>query len=408
MANTIYTETPVSTNLFTQTMLKKYVKFNNVRRNTAFMSFFGNTANGSLSLFTDDATHVTIPTAVGKNSKSKFGTRGIPASIGSNRKNRQGTKFQQSTRQFPIIKDTGDITAIDSFTKAIQEIAGEAPLSRMERIRIAGANIYRDIMIDQIYQIDFLAGQSILTGQQPVDEKGGYFDFGRDADNAVTAALPWTNASSTPLKDVDEVCSLVDVNGRVEPDFVGMDVASFEAFINHADVKEIADNRRYEFFAAGDKRQPESKYDRYIKSGWKPRGYLTTASGYSVWIFTTTGTYEDENGDRVKVMPNGTIFATSTETRNDRLYGPDDKLPEVFAKMSVSEQLFGIAPAVIRDPEFLGTLTQGADSVIDMRMFDFYAYTDVHNENIALEVQSAPIYANTNADGVAVMTLTIV
>lgn len=407
----IYQQIPSKVDLFDSTMVEKYVKMNSVQSNTAYQAFFGNPANGSKSLFVDDAINVKINLANGKNSKSTFGQRGVPISTGAKRKNRQGTNFAEANYQFPIIKDSGDITAMDTFTRGINEMTdrGVSPVSRFERTRQIAGEIYTDIIIDQCYQFEYLASESILTGQMPVDETGGYYDFKRNPDNNLNAARPWADPLSTPLLDCDTVLKRVHRNGKVKPDFIGMDVVSFNDFINHDSVKGIADNRGYNFVSMGKlETKPDSKYDRWIKAGWTPVGMLRTVSGYNAWIFTDNSYYEAENGDQIDYTPLGTVVGASTDTRNDRYFGPSDVLPDQFDKFSVKQELMGITSAVTSDPLVIGGMDKGRDSIIDPRMFKFLASCAPGNSTVNLEVQSSPIYANTNSDGIAVMKLTAV
>lgn len=412
MSSINYSTTPTKVDLFSQVMATKYINENSFGRNVAFQSFFGKTENGAESFFVDDATHVMIEIMKGQNKKSVFGTRGVPASNGSARRTRQGLKFSQENRAFPIVKDTGDITALDTFFRQIGEGKFENQKDRFERARFLAGLIYKDIITDQVWLYESLASESILTGKMSIDNKGGQFDFGRDGDNTLSAANPWTDTSNgTPLEDIDSLCVRVDRNGKVLPDFVGMSVADYSAFIRHPDVKEIADNRRYDIvYVGGDAKTgiaPEPKYQRHIDAGWTPRAYLTTESGYKVWIFTTTEWYEDENGDKQDYVQPGNVFVTSSYARFDRYFGPDDKLPQQFMKNSVIESFFGVQNQAITKNSELIKITSGSNAIIDPRMFKFYAFGN-NGDSIDLEVQSAPIYACTAVDAVATMDSTIV
>jgi hypothetical protein len=181
-----------------------------------------------------------------------------------------------------------------------------------------------------------------------------------------------------------------------------MDVASYSAFIAHASVKDYANNRRYEIIKIGDMMGIEQKYSRLIRAGWTPRGTMVTNSGYQVTIFTYTKWYKNTSGTNVNFMPKGTVFAASTGARFDRYFGPSDKMPENFSTNSVIDQFFGIANSTI------DAMSEGGESLLDPRQFMFFANGNEDNTAVKLEVQSAPIYAPTQVDAIAVAKLAVV
>ena len=397
----IYNTAPTHMDLFSRIMAEKFHAKNKVRKNMGFLSFFGNEANGGESRFTNDALSVDIDIVKDNTVISALTTRGANPTL--NQKQTQGAKASTTSRVFPISSETGAITAVETYHRQMGEMPYQ-PKSQYERYREIAASIFDDKIRAQMWLFEQLASESILEGTMKTDEFGNGFDFKRDADNKVNAATPWTDSASKPLEDIDSLCTLVDRNGYAEPDFVGMDKASYTAFINHASVKEMADNRRYNIVMVGDNStvKPESKYDRHIKAGWSPRAYLTTDGGYSVWIFTYNSWYRNASEVKTDFIPKGTVFAISSEARFDRYFGPSDKLPSVLSTSSVLEQTFGIESA------FVDAFENGGSSIIDPRQFHFYAFNNGNDSAINLEVQTAPIYACTQVDAVATMKLTVV
>ena len=396
----IYNQTPTQQDLFSRMMAEKFHSSQSLNNNMAFMSFFGNSSAGGRSLFTNDALSVDIDVIKDNTTIAALTTRGSNPTL--NNKNTQGQKASSTSRLFPISTGHGTITADQLYTRQLGENA-YSPADKYSRYRQIAETIFTDKIRAQVWLFELMASESMLTGKMKVDEFGSKVDFGRNADNTVNAALPWTNASSTPLDDIDEICVLVDVNGNAEPDMVTLDVESYDAFIKHATVQAIADNKGYSIIFAGDRmyKEPEAKYARHIKAGWRPRAILTTKSGYQVWLFTYLGRYTDASGDRQGYMPQGTVMATSASARFDRYFGPSDKMPDQLSTNSVIEQSFGYSS------EMVPGMSAGADSILDPRQFHFFAYGRGNNSAIDLEIQTAPIYACVQVDAVAVMKLTI-
>lgn len=399
----IYSDSPVAQDGFTRLMADSYFQRQKITRNLAFQSFFGVPETGAQSLFTADALAVDIEIMKDDSVIAALHTRGESFPLGTDVS--QGQKASYTSRVFPISKGVGKITSQDVSSRAFGEQSIGSGMSKYDRFRMIAAMTFTSKIQSQLWLFEQLAAESILYGKMKTDENGGEFDFRRNPNNSVSAANPWTDeVNGTPFKDIDSLCVLVDENGDAQPDFVGMDSESFDALIKFPDAEKVADNRRYDIFWVGesDKRKPDSKYARHIKGGWQPRAYLVTETGYGVWIFTYNGSYRKETSPgvktKVKYLPKGTVFATSTDARFDRYFGPHDKMPEQLSTNSVLIESFGISPDVAGD---ISTL--GSDSPVDPRQFHFFAYGNQDNSGVSLEVQTAPIFASTQVDAVATM-----
>lgn len=396
----IYDTTPLAQDGFSRVMAEMYHEKASATTSVGFLSLFG--ANGSESRFINDATNVDIEIVKDNTVISALAKRGLDTGV--NKKGEQGNRATYTSRVFPISKETGFITAEQAYTRATGENAF-APSNPYDRIRRIAASQFTTMINGGIWLAEQLAAQSILDGKMKTDEFGGEFDFKRNPDNTSNATTPWTEAASTPLQDIDGLCVKVDRNGKARPNLVLMDTQSYSALIRHADVKEIADNRGYSLFYAGEKTAPSigSEYKRVLDGGFMARIYLTTESGYGVWIFTYNGHYTDSSKNVQDYMPKGTVMATSTMARFDRYFGPSDKLPEELSTNSIVDKVFGIDANLLLDG-----YNKGASAIIDPRQFKFFAYGGPRNSAIELEVQTAPIYACTQVDAVAVKKLTIV
>lgn len=397
----MFFNTPSDVDLFTRSQTDLFAQFPPVRKKMAFMSFFGNSANGSRTLFTDDATNVDIDIVKDNTTVAAFATRGVPAGIGPALKTNQGMKATHDSRMFPIVKEIASITAQDGLTRQLGEDMLNSQMNRFERMRMQAYLKFDSMIRANLYLFELIASESMLTGKMTYNAKGDQFDFRRDADNTATAANPWDTAAGKPLDDIDDRCLKVDYNGDVTPDGVFLDPASYQAFLDNDQVKSIADNKGYSIVWAGDKSigEPGDKYKRYIDSGWVAQARLKTKSGYQVWIFTTVESYKDKDNNRQQFMPAGTCMVTSTEARFDRYFGPDDKLPtELRSDDGILESVFGVETGVLAE-----ATANGGSDILDLRQFKFFARKNQDNSAILLECQTAPIYAPTQVDGVAVI-----
>lgn len=389
--------TPVGTDSFSRLQAEMFQLRNKVSTSMGFMSFFGNPANGSQSKFTDDATNVAIDIIKPNDTISAIHERGVP--MGLDKKIAHGSKVRTDDRLFPIIKDGGVITAQDLVQRQYGETPWTGSLTKEERRLQISYDIFYNKIIGQLWRHEAMAAESILTGKMTANSKGGQFNFQRNASNTVTITTAWNSGSSTPLADIDTLCTLVDANGLATPDFIGMDTASFGYFIRHADTVKLADTRRYEVMNIGN-HAIATQYKRYIDAGWTPRGQLVTDSGYNVVIFTYNKAYFS-SGSRVPFLAKGKVFAAATGARMDRYFGPSDKLPEQLQTNSVIESFFGIPNMAIEG------MTEGNSSILDPRQFMFFARGDNDGSAVTLEVQSAPIYAPTQVDAIAVGSMTL-
>jgi hypothetical protein len=396
-----YNQTPATIDTFTRIQAEKFQQKNTVTKKMAFLAFFGIGANMAESRFTDDSTNVAIEVIKNNDKISVFGERGVPATLDSTR--RQGYKAQMQDRQFPIIKETGAITAEDTYLRVAGEANWTGSKTQKQRMLDLAFEEYHRSIIGTTWKMEKMAAESIIEGTMEYNNNGDKFDFQREAGNMINVTTPWTDPASKPLDDIDAGLNRVQKFGLADPDMVGMDVESYAAFIEHASVANFADNRRYFITQIGETStvRPDSRYKRFIEAGWQARAYVTTPSGFSAWIFTYNGWYKNESGVITNYMPKGTVICTSTGIRADRYFGPSDKLPEEMSTNSVLKKFFGVKQAA------MASVKDGADSILDPRMYKFFANGSIDNSQISLELQAAPIFACTQVDAVATLKLTV-
>lgn len=384
--------------LFAEAFRQRY----SLEGNMAFMSLFGNPNSPSRTYFTDDATNVEIKLVKNNATISEFATRGVSSNSSTGSRVFSGETAKTSNRMFPIIKDYGVITAVDTMFKTPMG-ANMDVQNRWDILREIAEDISYDVIVGQIWKHEHMASQAILTGKLTVDKQGNYFDFHRHADNTISLTYHWSNASSHPLVDIDLAAVRVHRNGLVKPDALFVSNDMYTALIGHADIQKIADIRGFDILFFGDNvgtLQFDQKFSRYIAGGWQPRAIITTSSGYRLTLFTTVEYYVDTDGTTVKdYMPAKTFFVASSQARFDTYVGPDDKLPGAVQKSAMAaDELFGISASVTSE------ISRNNADLFDARMIKTFVYRDKEDEYYKIEHQTAPIYAPVQANGVAVST----
>jgi hypothetical protein len=202
------------------------------------------------------------------------------------------------------------------------------------------------------------------------------------------------------MADIDSACDLLEANGNISPDFMGIGGEAFHAMIHDSTFQTLADNRRLEFIQAGRDLPVPPSYSRLVASGWIPQGRLRTAKGYSLWVFTYNRTYHNASGTSTKLMDEGKAFITSMEARFDRYFGPPESLPMTGLRQQQYRELFGFD--LSGPPMPMNVMNAGA--VIDPSMFYCDAYVAPSYKACTIRTQSAPIFATTQTDAIVVLS----
>ena len=362
-----------------------------------FQAFFGRPETGSETIFSMDKNVVDIDIQRGNKKIAALIPRGnVSRPLGSKQKNLKDENYSTFSRKYPLAEEEADIQA----DKLIERMAGESPYAattRFNRLRIlAGRKTHENIRrIGDMFEV--LAAQSVLEGIQDAiigttntDEQ---YNFQRRAAHIVTVANAWDSGSQTILPDIDDNCDKIKTNGRVIPDFIGMGGGAMNAFLADTDVKDKADNRRFELIMINDKMPVPSKFARFVNAGWTPRGRLMTPKGYELWMFTYLNYTEDASGTPVDLLPTDQAIIASTQARADRYFGPPELLPMTESKRRFYTEMFGFSQET--PPAPMGAMD---GSIIMPEMFYHDAYAPSNWKRLTVRTQSAPIFATTMTD----------
>jgi hypothetical protein len=395
-----YSLTPNAVDPFTRVMAGVFDEKNVIGVSTGFQAFFGR--DNSETLFSPDANSVEIDIIRGNEKTAAFVHRGQDAaSLGTSQKNAQAEKYSNFSRLFPLIEEE---SAINS-SQIDFRLAGENPYEargRQARFRELAMRLNAEHMRRIVRKHEILAAQSILTGKHDAGPGAAEFDFLRNSALISAVTNAWNSGSQDIFGDIKDKCDQLRAIGRTSPDMLLLGQDALDALIKDDDVKERADNRRYELVRVEDGADVPPQYQRFVDAGFIPYGRLSVP-GYRLWLFTYIDLYDDENGNPVKYMPVDQALICSSKARADRYFGPRDVIPQTSQDMAYYAELTGIN---MMTPPMPANVRSG-NGIVTPEMF--YCHLDRKGaKTITMVTQSAPIYATTQTDGFGVLTGLIV
>lgn len=362
---------------------------------TLFQAFFGRPENGSKTLFSPDAAAVDIDIIRGNERLAALIPRGVNARM-IDKPDTTAQRFSNISRVYPLIEEEGNIDS----NQLLFRQAGENPFSgrsRLDRMRSRALEIHQESIRRIVRLFEYLASCSVLTGKMPAifgtTDTNLLYDFLRPTSHIITVAQEWDQAGSDPLGDVDTACGLIRAHGHARADMMILGTQVMDAFVAHATVTALADNRRFELIEVGRNPVPPNM-QRFVDAGAIPRGRLRTPAGNELWLFTYLDVYTAADGDTESYMPVDLALIAASTARCDRLFGPGESLPNVPARDQLYQQLFGFAPGMAPLPS--GILD--VSNTVSPAMFYNDAYVSDNWKRVTCRTQSAPIFATTQTD----------
>lgn len=364
---------------------------------TVAQAFFGRPENGSRTVFNPDSAVVDIDIIRGNERLAALVPRGLNGrNLGDGQKDTTQELFSNINRIYPLIEEEGNIDG----NQLLFRRPGENPYSgqtRLDRMRGHALDIHQEHIRRIIRLNEYLAYQSLLTGKMPAifgtTDTNLLYDFLRPAGHIAAAPLKWDNASSDPLGDFDTAAGLIRSAGKAKADIALIGTGAMNALINHADIKALADNRRFELIQVGVNPVPPN-LQRFVDAGAIPRGRLATPAGNEFWLFTDLNVYTNAAGTATLYMPTAEALFAASSARCDRFFGPPEMLPNIPMKDQLYQQLFGFAPGLEPMPPNVKDVARAVNAA----MFYFDAYLPEGWKRVSIRTQSAPIFATTQTD----------
>jgi len=391
--------TPIASDQFSRFFVETFDENQIVAVPLGFQAFFGDGPSRTVVSPDADTVELDILRANGERLAALV-HRGMSSDDVSRQANALASKYTNIVRKYPLIEELGNINS----NKLGERRPGEQPFSqrsRLDRNRDIAREILMDLVMKTIRTNEFLAAQSILTGQQPAilntTNADLIYDFLRLATHFVTVGTGWNQVGATIMDDIDGACDLIEEDGHAEPNFLGIGGDSTDAMINDASFQALADNRRIELIEVSTNFPVPPEYARFVQAGWIPRGRLRTTRGRVLWIFNYNRNYTDPtSGLKVRFLPNDQAFVTDIGARRDRYYGPPDRLPVTSDEAAWYQEMFGFSMTAPPMPPKV--IASGARNIVRPDVFFSDAYRSPDKKTVVLRVQNGPIYPTTQTD----------
>ena len=203
---------------------------------------------------------------------------------------------------------------------------------------------------------EVMASEVLRTGACTISGEGFddvVVDFGRAAALSVadlTGTARWSDASSTPVDDLETWAGLIQSNGGGVATDVIMATDAWAAFRTHADVGSLLDTRR----------GSESRAETGPLAARRVRN-PGSIGDFNIWIYSDT--YIDEAGVAGNMMPSGTVLMVNgADLQGVRHYG----MVKDYAAGHRAQRLFSKS-WVEEDPSRRLLLMQSAPLVVPYR-----------------------------------------
>lgn len=263
-----------------------------------------------------------------------------------------------STRRFAPAyikpKDPVDMTRLVK-RRPGEALTGELSIQQREDLIVADILSTHRSAIERRWE--WMAARAVIDGAVTIaspDYPAVSLSFGRDAamSKNLTAADRWSEATSTPLEDIEDWMQEMHRLCGYTPTRVTMGINAWNAFKKHASVEKMFDTRR------GSSNRGETGPGN--GEPWQYRMSLDSAGGLEIWTYNDI--YEDDAGSQVNFLDQDTIVFTSPAIEGVRAFGAimDRKAgyvaTEMFPKMWEQD-----------DPSALFLMTQSAPLMVPCR-----------------------------------------
>lgn len=398
--------TPLATDIFSRTMVNLFDENQIIGLSIPFQAFFGDpVANGSQSTFQDDADLVESEIIRGNEKSAALITRGeagINVNVVKSSNEENWTNF---TREFPLIRETGDITA----KQILKRMAGENPFNgetRFTRIQLHALKHIHTNIRKSVIAFERLASQSILEGKMVsifgTTNSALTYDFKRKTSHFVTVGTVWSDPAADVLGDFDNSCDLIRQDGHMKCDMAICGGLAINGLLQNTKILEFADNRGFGLVQISDDVSLPTRFNKFVgDGGFEPIGKIRTLRGRDIWLFTSNEFFEDDAGSPVDYMPTNQVLITSSRARADRHFGPSDILPPSAQKRAWFMDRLGFGMESAPMPPNFPTGTR----VVEPAMFHHDGFESPDSGTVTIRTDSAPIFVPVQTD--AYFTLTI-
>jgi len=364
---------------------------------TGFQSFFGRLGGGTSTYEAQDI-EIDVDIVRANERMAQMLPRGQFSHDIDPKKYAMQELFSTRTFRFPFAEEETHISASELRKRTAGEDAYERMDARM-RLRMKAFKAHKEHLRKHLRLFEYLAAQSVLTGQMPAivgaTETDWLYDFKRNSDHTADASAAWLTAGTDILDDLDTACTTLRKNAHVRADGLLCGTNAFAGIRGNTAIKAESDLRRFQLADIGGARPIPAKWQFMIDAGFDYRGRLEVDSGKILDVFTYDEYYDDSSGTKTAYLPADRAVVFSSETRCDRYFGPNERLDYSPQEIAEMQHYLGVGPMAGPLPPNI----KSAPGQIDTRMFHFDAYMDGRRTGLTIRTQSAPIFAPTMTDG---------
>lgn len=240
--------------------------------------------------------------------------------------------FTNKSFKPPIHKEKGSIPAY----KLIQREFGQNPFTSPDfqvNAITRGTRLVTKMGNKIIRAMEQQSSQVLQTGKVTLTDENGNavyaIDYKPKVTHFPTASIAWDNASSTKLKDIEDLANVIRSDGLDDPDMLIFGERAYELFVADTDVQVKLDSRRGEMGRI-------VPMDR-MGNGGIYRGTIEIGN-YSYELWTYAGRYKDpETGVATKFIADNKVVIRASMGRLDATFGG---IPTIDKDTRVPAQLF--------------------------------------------------------------------
>lgn len=398
-------------NEYTRFMVEKFDETMKVIAPTAFLgSFFGIPENGAVQVFSTDAKSIEIDIIrADGNRMARLVNRGASSDDATRVTTLTAEQYTNIARVWPLIESYGAINS----DELLDRVAGETPYvqqTREDRLTMKALKIHFKMTNEQIRLWEYLARESILTGEHPAilgtTNSDLIYDFYRKATHTFAAGAKWDVAGTDIIGDLDTSIDLIQQDSfNFGQDYGAIIGASgFEGLRKNTQIKAEADIRRFHLVELNGPTTPPTPYNRFIENGFVLAGWVKTYKNRTVWLFTYDLTYTDDFttpgvDTETQWMPLDKALIFTPKARCDKYFGPPDRMPIRAAEEQFYADTFGFNMTTPPMPPNIVN-----PGVIPANAFYNDAYEGADKKAVTLRTQSAPIFPTTETDAFVTIT----
>lgn len=365
---------------------------------TVFLSLFG--GPGSYTHYIEDEEFFEYDIILGDEKLAPSIKRGAYAEVDEAHPFHVVEKFSTVVQDFPLLEMNTPLNASQLLARAPGEHAYQRQV-KQQRLRKLARRAHGEHIARMIRSMEYLAMCSVTTGKQPVyiGSASPAYDWKRASGNILPVATVWSDAAADIMGHLDGACLQARKAGRMSPDFALVGSNAMAGILKNTAIKALADNRKIDQVSVVWGGSPPAKFAKLVASGAQYRGRLMTPSGYALELFSYVDMYQAANGTHTPYLNSNLVVLGNTAARNDRAFGPTDRLPVTPSEAARYAETFGFSMASKPIPERV----KNSSLVVSPDMFRTDAWYPGDNKAVNLRTQCAPLFITTHTNSWVVL-----